>query len=104
MVLAEQYIVGDSGWGTDGIDYNAWAASKTFYTGDVLIFHYDPTVHNVVVATDSDAFDNCVTQPNLGLYTTANDELYLNDPGNYYFMCEFQCNWDDMKMLVTVNN
>lgn len=35
MVLAEQYIVGDSGW-EFGVDLNAWAGSKTFYTGDVL--------------------------------------------------------------------
>ncbi|XP_004308436.1 PREDICTED: basic blue protein-like [Fragaria vesca subsp. vesca] len=104
MVLADQYIVGDIGWGEQGVDYNAWAASNTFYTGDVLIFHYDPTSHNVVVATGSDTFDNCVTHPNLGIYTTANDELHLNDPGTYYFICEFQCGVDDMKMMVTVNN
>lgn len=36
MVLADQYIVGDIGWGEQGVDYNAWAASNTFYTGDVL--------------------------------------------------------------------
>ncbi|KAK9910683.1 hypothetical protein M0R45_034635 [Rubus argutus] len=103
MVLATEYVVGDSlGWSGD-VDYDEWAAGKSFTVGDVLIFNYIATDHNVVVAASSDDYDNCVTSPNLGVYDTGHDEFTLNEAGTYYFLCSYHCDSLQQKVMVTVN-
>ncbi|KAL6130782.1 PREDICTED: mavicyanin-like [Fragaria vesca subsp. vesca] len=106
MVLGytEFVVGGDDGWKAGVVDYSAWASSFTFSAGDVLVFNYwDTTEYNVVVATGSDTFDNCVSTPNLGYYDSGHDVLELTGAGNYYFFCQGHCDYNDMKFMITVN-
>ncbi|PRQ57785.1 putative cupredoxin [Rosa chinensis] len=101
MVMANQSYEVD--WSI-GVDFTDFATQNTFFAGDVLNFHYDSASHNLLIATDSDAFDQCQMTPNLGFYKSGNEALTLVEPGNYYFMCEYNCKSDGMKMSVYVNN
>ncbi|XP_061996539.1 basic blue protein-like [Rosa rugosa] len=100
MVMANSYEVD---WSTE-IASSGFAHENTFFAGDVLNFHYDKNYHNVVVATDSDAFEQCNMEPNLGFYTNGNEALTLVEAGYYYFMCEYNCESDGMKMSMYVYN
>ncbi|KAL6128854.1 hypothetical protein ACLB2K_072207 [Fragaria x ananassa] len=103
MVLATQYVVGDGlGWSGD-VNYDDWVDGKTFYVGDVLVFSYVATDHNVVLATNEDNYNNCVASPNLAVYDTGNDILALNEAGTYYFLCSYHCNFLQQKVMITVN-
>ncbi|PRQ57779.1 putative cupredoxin [Rosa chinensis] len=103
MVLATQYVVGDDlGWNGDA-DYEGWVADKTFFVGDVLVFNYVATDHNVVIATNGDNYDNCVASPNFGVYDSGNDAITLNEAGTYYFLCSYHCDYLQQKVMVTVN-
>ncbi|XP_062001739.1 uclacyanin-2-like isoform X2 [Rosa rugosa] len=88
MVMANQSYEVD--WSI-GVDFTYFATQNTFFAGDVL-------------TTDGDAFDQCQMTPNLGFYNSGNEALTLVEPGNYYFMCEYNCKSDGMKMSVYVNN
>ncbi|XP_050383892.1 basic blue protein-like [Argentina anserina] len=81
----------DGTWGDPNFDYQAWADHVRFYAGDELLFNYDPTYSNVVVAVSQDDFDQCIYEPNYGVYYSGQDTLVLTDVGNYYFMCEGLC-------------
>ena len=113
-------MLADFGWAVQGVDYNAWAASKTFYTGDVLsesfyqvcsdhhiygcslisLFNYVPGDHNVVVAANYDVYDKCGTSPNLGVWTSGNDVLTLPTKSTYYFLSEFHCDYTEQRIMV----
>ncbi|KAM5555079.1 hypothetical protein ABKV19_023136 [Rosa sericea] len=99
MVMATTY---DINWAA-GIDYTGFVAQNTFYAGDVINFHWDIAYHNLIIATDGDAFDQCKNKPNLGHYTSGNEALTLGEAGYYYFMCGFDCKSNGMKMSVFVN-
>ncbi|KAK9906240.1 hypothetical protein M0R45_034566 [Rubus argutus] len=99
LVMATTY---DLNWEA-GVDYTAWVAQNTFFAGDVLNFHYDISLHNIIIATDGDAFDQCIMKPNLGRYSSGDEALTLDEAGNYYFMCGYDCKSNGMKMLVPVN-
>ncbi|KAL7210257.1 hypothetical protein ACSBR1_031759 [Camellia fascicularis] len=60
--MAAVYKVGDSaGWTIIGnIDYKAWAASKTFHVGDVIIFEYNSQYHDVLQVTHKE-YQACIT-------------------------------------------
>ncbi|GLJ58728.1 hypothetical protein SUGI_1497070 [Cryptomeria japonica] len=99
-----QYIVGDNGgWALD-IDYQKWASGKQFFAGDSLVFNYggDEETHNVIVVTGS-AVDGCVKEPNLGVYESGNDELFLSGTGDLGFLCGMadHCT-SGMKLKITV--
>ncbi|PRQ57701.1 putative cupredoxin [Rosa chinensis] len=104
MVLSAQYWVGDDdiGWGTFGEDYMRWAASKNFHVGDVLIFSYDAKIHNLVVAANSDLYEQCNYTPNLGVYQSGFDSLTLPVAGTYYFFCSYHCHPFAMKFYINV--
>ncbi|ESQ51563.1 hypothetical protein EUTSA_v10017820mg, partial [Eutrema salsugineum] len=47
--------VGDSkGWTMMGVDYEAWASSRTFQVGDSLVFEYNNEYHDVTQVTPND--------------------------------------------------
>ncbi|KAG7573179.1 Phytocyanin domain [Arabidopsis suecica] len=83
------YEVGDSnGWTTTvGVDYyKTWSSSKTFYVGDVLIFQYNKTFHNLMEVSFQD-FESCNPNSPLTTYQSQYEPVILNRTGHYYFIC-----------------
>ncbi|PRQ57706.1 putative cupredoxin [Rosa chinensis] len=101
---ATQYIVGDDqGWSSD-VDYYSWIAGKTFHVGDSLVFNYTSGEHNVVVAANSDVYDQCATTPNFGVWIGGSDVFTVPTTGTYYFLCEFHCENSEQRIKVEVNS
>ncbi|KAH6772766.1 hypothetical protein C2S52_004415 [Perilla frutescens var. hirtella] len=86
----EVYKIGDAaGWAIIGnMDYNKWASSKTFQVGDIFIFEYNPSYHNVLQVSRTD-FHTCDATAPIATYTTGNDTIVIRSPGHYYYICGF---------------
>ncbi|CAN6875879.1 hypothetical protein Bca4012_078421 [Brassica carinata] len=97
-VQASTYIVGDSlKWAFNVVD---WPKGKHFKAGDVLVFNYNPSFHNVVVV-DSGGYNNCKTPAGATTYTSGKDHLTLSK-GQNFFICNFPGHCEgNMKIAVT---
>ncbi|GLJ58727.1 hypothetical protein SUGI_1497060 [Cryptomeria japonica] len=95
--------VGDEkGW-TVGFDYQAWAQNKQFYVGNALVFNYPQGDHNVIMAVNASAFENCLHQPNWGILESGADSLFLTAPGDMWFFCGVQEHCEmGQKLKITV--
>ncbi|PKU72740.1 basic blue protein [Dendrobium catenatum] len=97
--LAESaiYTVGNqNGWTFNSA---AWTKGKRFRAGDVLIFKYSPSVHNVV-AVNAAGYNACTTPKGSKIYKSGNDRITLVKGPNY-FICNFPAHCESgMKMLV----
>ncbi|XP_061337219.1 basic blue protein-like [Gastrolobium bilobum] len=83
MAHANTYNVGDtSGWSFDAIN---WAKGKDFMATDILEFHYDPALHNVVVV-DEDGYNACNIPEGAKVYQSGDDQISLAQ-GMNYFIC-----------------
>ncbi|KAK1259345.1 hypothetical protein QJS04_geneDACA010235 [Acorus gramineus] len=82
------YKVGDSqGWTTLGNpNYTAWAVSKTFHVGDVVVFEYHKEFHNVLQVTRQ-AYRTCDASAPLATFNSGNDSIPIKTPGHHYFLC-----------------
>ncbi|KAL0457227.1 UNVERIFIED_CONTAM: Mavicyanin [Sesamum latifolium] len=82
------YKVGDSaGWTTIGnVDYNLWAATKTFQVNDTIVFEYNPQFHNVMQVTHAE-FRACNASSPISTHTTGNDSITINTHGHHFFLC-----------------
>ncbi|KAL0348835.1 UNVERIFIED_CONTAM: Mavicyanin [Sesamum angustifolium] len=82
------YKVGDSaGWTTIGnVDYNLWAATKTFQVNDIIVFEYNPQFHNVMQVTHAE-FRACNASSPISTHTTGNDSITINTHGHHFFLC-----------------
>ncbi|ESQ51677.1 hypothetical protein EUTSA_v10017770mg [Eutrema salsugineum] len=79
--------VGDSkGWTMMGVDYEAWASSRTFQVGDSLVFEYNNEYHDVTQVTPLD-FELCEPSYPLAKYQTGSDMVKLTKPGVHNFIC-----------------
>ncbi|KAK1281865.1 hypothetical protein QJS10_CPB22g01323 [Acorus calamus] len=80
--------VGDSqGWTIMGNpNYTAWAVSKTFHVGDVVVFEYNKQFHNVLQVTRQ-AYRMCDASAPLATFTSGNDSIPIKTPGHHYFLC-----------------
>ncbi|XP_027768627.1 mavicyanin-like [Solanum pennellii] len=80
------YEVGDSwGW-TFNYNYEQWAASKHFQFGDVLIFNYDPKLHNVMQVNIND-YNSCTASNPIATFNSGSDSISLDTPdGDYFFI------------------
>ncbi|KAL1190661.1 Mavicyanin [Cardamine amara subsp. amara] len=79
--------VGDSGgWTMMGVNYEAWASSRTFQVGDSLVFNYNNEYHDVTEVTRND-FELCEPSKPLTRYQTGFDTISLTKPGLYHFIC-----------------
>ncbi|KAK4355522.1 hypothetical protein RND71_024493 [Anisodus tanguticus] len=88
---AAVYKVGDSaGWTIGGanVDYHTWAASKTFRVGDILVFEYNRTQHNVLRVSLAD-YHKCNAGNPITSYSSGNDSITIKGPGHYYYICGF---------------
>ncbi|KAJ8646697.1 hypothetical protein MRB53_008445 [Persea americana] len=83
IAQAATYTVGDKGgWSFNLVN---WPKGKSFKAGDVLMFKYNPTIHNVV-AVNSNGYNGCTTPRGSKVYRTGNDNIKLVK-GQNYFIC-----------------
>ncbi|CAN6221703.1 unnamed protein product [Urochloa humidicola] len=81
------YLVGDAAGWTHNVDYGQWVAGKTFHAGDMLVFKYNATYHDVVWVSKG-GYKHCVVSPRgrAPVYRTGYDAVRL-PAGTHYFMC-----------------
>ncbi|KAG6519358.1 hypothetical protein ZIOFF_022851 [Zingiber officinale] len=92
------FTVGDGGgWSFSTV---GWADGKRFRAGDVLVFRYNPSVHNVV-AVSAGGYSSCSAPRGSRVFTSGNDRITLGR-GTSYFICSFagHCK-SGMKIAVT---
>ncbi|KAM0935515.1 putative Phytocyanin domain, cupredoxin [Dioscorea sansibarensis] len=101
--IAVNYIVGDSGGWSTGVDYTTWVSGKTFNKGDVLEFQYSP-LHSVTEVKESD-YNSCSTSNAINSYSDSDTKITLTGPGTRYFVCGTagHCS-QGMKLAVTVSD
>ncbi|XP_074585530.1 chemocyanin-like [Curcuma longa] len=95
---AATFTVGDrGGWAFNTV---GWADGKSFRAGDVLVFKYNPSVHNVV-AVSAAGYNSCSAPSGSRVFTSGNDRITLGR-GTSYFICSFagHCR-SGMKIAVT---
>ncbi|KAJ0981348.1 hypothetical protein J5N97_009603 [Dioscorea zingiberensis] len=94
------YTVGDKkGWTFNTAN---WPSGKKFKAGDVLIFKYDPKVHNTVIVNAA-GYKGCTTPKGSKVLTTGNDRVRLAK-GTNYFICSFAGHCQaGMKIAVTAS-
>ncbi|KAL4559181.1 hypothetical protein LXL04_031315 [Taraxacum kok-saghyz] len=77
------YTVGDSsGW---SFGSGSWTKGKRFKAGDMLVFNYDSTIHNVV-AVNRGGYNGCTTPAGAKFYKSGKDSLKLSKGVNF-FIC-----------------
>ncbi|KAJ4823271.1 hypothetical protein Tsubulata_028447 [Turnera subulata] len=82
IASAVTYIVGDAnGWSPHVIN---WTNGKKFKPDDVLVFNYDPAVHNVV-EVDQYSYDTCTLGEHATTYNSGHDQITLTQ-GQHYFI------------------
>ncbi|KAE8772233.1 Basic blue protein [Hordeum vulgare] len=74
----EWIVGGHKGW-TFGV--HGWENNKTFYPGDVLVFKYNPKMHNVVVVNKDESFFCRAGAVGDDIYTSGYDKLELSNQG-----------------------
>ncbi|KAG0516251.1 hypothetical protein BDA96_10G345900 [Sorghum bicolor] len=93
---AAEYVVGDVGYGWEsgsGINYAAWAREYAFAVGDVLVFQYVSTQHDLYEVTE-EVYRSCDTTAGGGngvrvKYTSGYDRVVLDEARGYWFICDF---------------
>ncbi|XP_014522321.1 basic blue protein [Vigna radiata var. radiata] len=82
---AATYTVGGpSGW---SFNTDTWPNGKRFRAGDILVFKYDSTSHNVV-AVDKSGYSNCRSTAGARVFRSGNDQIKLGK-GQNYFICNY---------------
>ncbi|TVU07576.1 hypothetical protein EJB05_40938 [Eragrostis curvula] len=104
---AVEYVVGDGDFGWDsGVNYISWAKEHTFAVGDVLVFQYVSSQHNVYEVTAS-TYRSCDAAGDKGVvakYTSGFDKVALSEARSYWFICEFPGHClGGMKLAVNVS-
>ncbi|XP_049352959.1 uclacyanin 1-like [Solanum verrucosum] len=99
--MATNYTVGGPNGGWDqSTDVQAWAASKTFFVGDDLIFSYALS-HSVLEVTKA-GFETCQITAPIAIYTGGMTVITLASVGKRYFICGTggHCNVGGMKLEI----
>ncbi|KAL6962308.1 hypothetical protein U1Q18_037266 [Sarracenia purpurea var. burkii] len=89
------YTVGGAGGWT--FNTSNWPKGKSFTAGDVLIFNYDSTIHNVITV-DKRSYNGCKSPARAKVYNSGNDRIRLSK-GQNYFICSGHCE-SGMKMAI----
>ncbi|CAN4095273.1 unnamed protein product [Withania somnifera] len=100
--LATEYVVGGSaGWSLEA-NLELWLDGKTFKVGDVLVFNYDPKLHNLV-QVDITGYSTCL--PTNILYTddSGKTTITLSEAGVFYYISSLlrDC-LDGLRITITV--
>ncbi|WOL11897.1 hypothetical protein Cni_G20661 [Canna indica] len=95
---AATYVVGDRrGW---TFNTAGWTRGKRFRAGDVLVFNYSPSAHNVV-AVSAAGYNSCSAPRGSRFLTSGKDRVTLSR-GTNYFICSFTSHCQSgMKIAVT---
>ncbi|XP_017696182.2 blue copper protein-like [Phoenix dactylifera] len=82
------YTVGDkAGWTIIGnVNYTAWASTKNFHVGDIILFVYNKNFHNVMEVNKED-FKACNAGSPLTTHTSGNDSFTIKRRGHHFFLC-----------------
>ncbi|KAI9111384.1 hypothetical protein K1719_017074 [Acacia pycnantha] len=97
IAMAKVYIVGDEhGW-RGGVDYQAWAANKSFFVGDILGI-YVPGKDHVYLVGETE-FEICLHLVGRGL-SSGNDFVRLAYPDRQWFIGD-HCH-DGQKLMINV--
>ncbi|KAF9599763.1 hypothetical protein IFM89_001709 [Coptis chinensis] len=92
------YTVGDArGWTFNTV---SWPTGKTFRAGDVLVFKYNPSFHNVVVV-DPRSYNTCRTPRGAKVLKSGTDRIRLAK-GLNSFICNYTGHCES-GMKITVN-
>ncbi|XP_078155412.1 basic blue protein-like [Carex rostrata] len=75
-------VGGNNGWSFNTAN---WPKGKTFKAGDVLVFKYNPSVHNVV-AVSAAGYKGCNSPRGAKVYKSGNDRVTLAR-GRNFFIC-----------------
>ncbi|KAL5714597.1 hypothetical protein ACHQM5_016535 [Ranunculus cassubicifolius] len=97
VVDAVVYNVGASGWSFNSV---AWTNGKKFRAGDVLVFKYNPSFHNVV-KVDRASFNACKTPRGAPVFKSGKDSIKLTKGANS-FICNFPGHCES-GMKITIN-
>ncbi|KAH7422487.1 hypothetical protein KP509_12G010800 [Ceratopteris richardii] len=88
--MASKHTVGRSaGWtipAVGNVNYSAWAADFTLSVGDVLVFKYDATLHDVMQVSE-EAYDACDASQPMALYNDGETDITLDHDGAWFFIC-----------------
>ncbi|BAS99527.1 Os06g0718400 [Oryza sativa Japonica Group] len=90
---AAEYTVGDGPWDT-GTNYATWSDKHAFLAGDILVFQYVRSQHNVLQVTEA-TYRSCDTGGGgvagvIKSYDTGYDRVQLTEPNaTYWFICDF---------------
>ncbi|CAN4104825.1 unnamed protein product [Withania somnifera] len=101
--MATNYTVGSPNGGWDqSTDVQAWAASRTFFVGDNLIFSYALS-HSVLEVTKA-GFESCQITSPLAIYTGGMTVITLASVGKRYFICGTggHCHVGGMKLEINI--
>ncbi|TKW20888.1 hypothetical protein SEVIR_4G198700v4 [Setaria viridis] len=81
------YLVGDAAGWTRNVDYGQWLAGKTFHAGDMLVFKYNSTFHDVAWVSKG-GYRHCIVSPKgrAPVYRSGYDTVRL-PAGTHYFIC-----------------
>lgn len=86
------YTVGDiNGWtipANGASAYTTWASGKSFKVGDVLVFNFAFTTHNVEEVTKA-KYDSCNSASPIATFSKPPVRITLNKTGTHYFICGF---------------
>ncbi|KAI9176606.1 hypothetical protein LWI28_004986 [Acer negundo] len=90
VAQAATYTVGGAGGWTFNVV--GWTKGKQFKAGDVLVFNYNPAIHNVV-AVNNAGYKACLTPKGAKVYKTGKDQIKLSK-GSNFFICNFSGHYD----------
>ncbi|KAJ6857547.1 cucumber peeling cupredoxin-like [Populus alba x Populus x berolinensis] len=102
------HTVGDTtGWAipsTGSAFYSTWAANKTFSVGDILVFNFPASAHDVAKVTKAD-YDACNSSSPISVATTPPARIPINASGEHYFICRFpgHCS-NGQKLMINVSD
>ncbi|KAK1696571.1 hypothetical protein QYE76_013268 [Lolium multiflorum] len=102
VVCAKEWIVGDDkGW---SLGVSGWEKGKNFSSGDVLVFNYDPKMHNVLEVSTGE-YESCkfIGVPSRR-YNSGHDRIQLLGTLASY-VCETPVHCDrGMKIHIPIQN
>ncbi|KAA8536525.1 hypothetical protein F0562_029003 [Nyssa sinensis] len=98
VAQAATYTVGGaSGWTFNVV---GWPNGKSFRAGDILVFNYNSSIHNVVALSKA-GYDSCKTPSGAKVYQTGKDQIKLVK-GQNSFICNFPGHCESgMKITIT---
>ncbi|KAH0468169.1 hypothetical protein IEQ34_003202 [Dendrobium chrysotoxum] len=88
LTTASVHNVGDfAGW-TVEVNYSVWSSTKSFNVGDIIVFIYNKSLHDVVELEEAD-FSSCNVASPISTYSTGNDSITIYRYGHSFFACGF---------------